>query len=78
MDSAGGAFEEVIDIEAAEGRRRLAGSGVAVSYTGATRVVGTNDAASVGADLLEQASDALTAAVGDGIQRSPRIQRSPP
>ena len=27
---------------------------------------GTNDAASVGADLLEQASDALTAAVGDG------------
>ena len=66
LDSAKGAFEEVIDIEAAEGRRRLAGSGVGVSYTGVTRVVGTNDAASVGADLLEQASDALTAAVGDG------------
>ena len=66
LDSAKGAFEEVIDIEAAEGRRRLAGSGVGVSYTGVTRVVGTNDAASVGADLLMQASNALTAAVGDG------------
>ena len=42
------------------------GSGVGVSYTGVARVVGTDDTASVGADLLEQASDALTAAVGDG------------
>ena len=66
LDSAGGAFDEVIDIEAAGGRRRLAGAGVGVSYTGVARVVGTNDAASVGADLLVQASDALTAAVGDG------------
>ena len=67
LDSAGGAFVEVIDIEAVGRRRRLDdGSGVGVSYTGVARVVGTNDAASVGADLLEQASDALTAAVGDG------------
>ena len=67
LDSAGGAFDEVIDIEAAGRRRRLDdGSGVGVSYTGVARVVGTDDAASVGADLLEQASDALTAAVGDG------------
>ena len=56
----------MIDIEAAGGRRRLSGTGVGVSYTGVARVVGTNDAASVGADLLEQASDALTAAVDDG------------
>ena len=66
LDSAGGAFDEVIDIEAVGRRRRLAGAGVGVSYTGVARVVGTNGAASVGADLLEQASDALTAAVGDG------------
>ena len=66
LDSAGGAFDEVIDIEAVGRRRRLAGAGVGVSYTGVARVVGTDDAASVGADLLEQASDALTAAVGDG------------
>ena len=66
LASAGGAFDEVIDIEAAGGRRRLAGAGVSVSYTGVARVVGTDDAASVGADLLAQASDALTAAVGDG------------
>ena len=66
MDSTGGLFEEIIDIEAA-GRRRLDnGAGVAISYTGIARVHGTDDAASVGADLLEQASDALTAAVGDG------------
>ena len=66
LDSAGGAFDEVIDIEAA-GRRRLDdGSGVGVSYTGVARVLGTDDAASVGADLLVQASDALTAALGDG------------
>ena len=53
---------------AAVGRRRRLddGSGVGVSYTGIARVVGTDDAASVGADRLEQASDALTAAVGDG------------
>ena len=67
LDSAGGAFDEVIDIEAAGRRRRLDdGAGIGVSYTGVARVVGTDDAASVGADLLEQASDALTAAVGDG------------
>ena len=67
LDSAGGAFEEIIDIEAA-GRRRLddGGAGVAISYTGIARVDGTDDAASVGADLLEQASDALTAAFDDG------------
>ncbi|MEE2629095.1 MAG: hypothetical protein VX670_11580, partial [Candidatus Latescibacterota bacterium] len=41
-------------------------AGVAISYTGVARVDGTDDAASVGADLLAQASDALTAAVGDG------------
>ena len=66
LDRSKGAFDEVIDIEAAGGRRRLSGSGVGVSYTGVARVVGTDDAASVGADLLEKASDALTAAVGDG------------
>ena len=67
LASAGGEFDEVIDIEAVGRRRRLDdGSGVGVSYTGIARVVGTDDAASVGADLLEQASDALTAAVGDG------------
>ena len=66
LDRSNGAFDEVIDIEAAGGRRRLAGAGVGVSYTGVARVDGTDDAASVGADLLEQASDALTAAVGDG------------
>ena len=67
LDRSNGAFDEVIDIVAAGGRRRLDdGSGVGVSYTGVARVDGTDDAASVGADLLEQASDALTAAVGDG------------
>ena len=66
LDRSKGAFDEVIDIEAAGGRRRLSGSGVGVSYTGVARVDGTDDAASVGADLLAQASDALTAAVGDG------------
>ena len=67
QDSANGAFEEVIDIVAGGGRRRLDdGAGVGVSYAGVARVVGTDDAASVGADLLEQASDALTAALGDG------------
>ena len=67
LDSTGGAFDEVIDIEAVGRRRRLDdGSGVGVSYTGVARVDGTDDAASVGADLLEQASDALTAALGDG------------
>ena len=44
LDSAKGAFDEVIDIEAA-GRRRLDdGAGVGVSYTGVARVVGTDDA----------------------------------
>ena len=67
LDRSNGAFDDVIDIEAAGGRRRLDdGAGVGVSYTGIARVVGTDDAASVGADLPEQASDALTAAVGDG------------
>ena len=67
LDRSNGAFDEVIDIVAAGGRRRLDdGAGVGVSYTGVARVDGTDDAASVGADLLEQASDALTAAVGDG------------
>ena len=67
LDSAGGAFDEVIDIEAVGRRRRLDdGAGVGVSYTGVARVDGTEDAASVGADLMEQASDALTAAFGDG------------
>ena len=66
LASAGGAFDEVIDIEAVGRRRLAAGAGVDVSYTGVARVVGTDDAASVGADLLAQASDALTAALGDG------------
>ena len=67
LDRSNGAFDEVIDIVAGGGRRRLDdGSGVGVSYTGVARVVGTDDAASVGADCLAQASDALTAAVGDG------------
>ena len=67
LDSAKGAFDEVIDIEAVGRRRRLDdGAGVGVSYTGVARVDGTEDAASVGADLLEQASDALTAAFDDG------------
>ena len=67
LDSAGGAFDEVIDIEAAGRRRRLAaGAGVDVSYTGVARVVGTDDAASVGADLQVRASDALTVAFGGG------------
>ena len=66
LASAGGEFDEVIDIEAVGRRRLAAGAGVGVSYTGVARVVGTDDAASVGADLLEQASDALTAALGDG------------
>ena len=67
LDRSNGAFDEVIDIVAGGGRRRLDdGAGVGVSYTGVARVDGTDDAASVGADLLEQASDALTAAVGDG------------
>ncbi len=66
LASAGGEFEEVIDIEAAGGRRRLAGAGVGVSYTGVARVVGTDDAASVGADLQARASDALKVALDGG------------
>ena len=67
LDRSNGAFDDVIDIVAAGGRRRLDdGAGVGVSYDGRRHSVdGTDDAASVGADLLEQASDALTAAVGD-------------
>ena len=67
LASAGGEFDEVIDIEAVGRRRRLAaGAGVDVSYTGVARVVGTDDAASVGADLQVRASDALTVAFGGG------------
>ena len=67
LDRSNGVFDDVIDIVAAGSRRRLDdGSGVGVSYTGVARVDGTDDAASVGADLLEQASDALTAAFDDG------------
>ena len=66
LASAGGEFDEVIDIEAAGRRRLAAGAGVDVSYTGVARVVGTDDAASVGADLQVRASDALTVAFGGG------------
>ena len=72
LNSAGGAFDEVIDIEAVSGRRRLAGAGgggvawVMISYTGVARVLGTEDVASVGAKVQDEASVALTDAVGDG------------
>jgi len=41
LDSAKGAFDDVIDIEATGRRRLAAGAGVGVSYTGVARVVGT-------------------------------------
>ena len=67
MDSTGGLFEEIIDIEAA-GRRRLddGGAGVAISYTGIARIDGTDNGEQVSADLLEQSMDALTLAIDDG------------
>ena len=66
MDSTGGLFEEIIDIEAA-GRRRLDdGAGVAISYTGIARIDGTDNGEQVSAELLEQSMDAMTLAVYDG------------
>ena len=67
LDRSKGAFDEVIDIVAAGGRRRLDdGSGVGVSYTGVARVDDVEDANSVAADVLSQATAALTTAVADG------------
>ena len=67
LDRSNGAFDEVIDIVAGGGRRRLDdGSGVGVSYTGVARVDGTEDANSIAADVLSQATAALTTAVADG------------
>ena len=66
LDSADGVFDDVVDVEAA-GRRRLAdGSGVEISYTGVTLVDGTEDAAAASANVLSQASAALTAMIDDG------------
>ena len=67
MDSTGGLFEEIIDIEAA-GRRRLddGGAGVAISYTGIARIDGTDNGEQVSAERLEQSMDALTLAIDDG------------
>ena len=74
IDSVGGLFEEIIDIEATEQRRRLQSTspgansvdGVEISYTGVARVDGTDNAAAVSADVLEQSMDAMTLAVYDG------------
>ena len=67
MDSTGGLFEGIIDIEAA-GRRRLddGAAGVVISYTGIARIDGTDNGKQVSADLLEQSMDALTLAIDDG------------
>ena len=67
LDSSGGAFDDVVDIEAA-GRRRLndGAAGAEVSYTGVARIDGTVDAAAASEDLLAQSMEALTAAVADG------------
>merc|ERR1711965_346620 len=66
LDSANGLFEEIIDIEAA-GRRRLDdGAGVDVSYTGVARIDGTETAEADSADLLQQSTEALGAALDDG------------
>ena len=66
LGSADGAFDDVVDVEAA-GRRRLAdGAGVEISYTGVTLVDGTEDAAAASANVLSQASAALTAMIDDG------------
>ena len=74
IDSVGGLFKEIIDIEATEQRRRLQSTspgtdsvdGVEISYTGVARVDGTDNAAAVSADVLEQSMDAMTLAVYDG------------
>merc|ERR1719240_684321 len=72
LDSANGAFDEVIDIEAAgivsAGKRRRLddGAGVDVSYTGVARVDGTETAETDSADLLQQSTEALRTAVDDG------------
>ena len=67
MDSTGGLFEEIIDIEAA-GRRRLddGAAGVVISYTGIARIDGTDNGEQVSAERLEQSMDALTLAIDDG------------
>ena len=60
IDSVGGLFEEIIDIEATEQRRRLQSTspgadsvdGVEISYTGVARVDGT-DGEAASAALLE-------------------------
>ena len=66
LDSVDGVFDDVVDVEAA-GRRRLAdSSGVEISYTGVTLVDGTEDAAAASANVLSQASAALTAMIDDG------------
>ena len=67
LDRSNGAFDDVIDIVAAGSRRRLDdGSGVGVSYTGVARIDDVEDANSVAADVLSQATTALTTAVADG------------
>ena len=66
LDSANGLFDEIIDIEAAGGRRRLSGTGVAISYTGVRRIDGTDTAEADSADLLQQSTEALKTAVDDG------------
>ena len=67
MDSTNGLFEDVIDVVAAAGRRRLAtGAGVTISYTGVARIDGTATAAADAADLLAQSMAALETALNDG------------
>ena len=67
LDRSNGAFDDVIDIVAAGGRRRLdEGSGIGVSYTGVARIDDVEDANSLAADVLSQATAALTTAVADG------------
>ena len=66
LDRSNGVFDDVIDIVAAGGRRRLDNAGVDVSYTGVARVDDVEDANSVAADVLSQATAALTTAVADG------------
>ena len=66
LDSANGLFDEIIDIEATGGRRRLSGAGVAISYTGVRRIDGTETAEADSADLLQQSTEALKTAVDDG------------
>ena len=66
IDSSDGVFDDVVDVEAAERRRLADGAGVEISYTGVTRVDGTDNAEQVSAELLEQSMDALTLAIDDG------------